>query len=61
MGQKGKVAPPAGLANIGVVLDRTRHAANIGAVCRVMKNLGYARLHLVNPTEFGHLAAVRLS
>ncbi|MBI5179660.1 MAG: hypothetical protein HZA04_10435 [Nitrospinae bacterium] len=48
------------LDNIGIVLDRTRHAANIGAVCRVMKNLGFNRLHLVNPSEFGHLAAVRM-
>lgn len=48
------------MANIGIVLDRTRHAANIGAVCRVMKNLGFRRLHLVNPTEYGHLAAARM-
>lgn len=46
--------------NVGVILDRTRHAANIGAVCRVMKNLGFRKLHLVDPTEFGYLSAVRL-
>lgn len=48
------------LNNIGIILDRTRHAANIGAVCRVLKNLGYKNLHLVNPTKFGHLSAVRM-
>lgn len=46
--------------NVGVVLDRTRHAANIGAVCRVMKNLGFRKLHLVEPTEFGYLSAIRM-
>jgi len=46
--------------NIGIVLHHTRHAANIGSVCRVMKNLGFRNLHLVHPTEYGHLAAVRM-
>jgi TrmH family RNA methyltransferase len=46
--------------NIGIVLHHARHAANIGSVCRVMKNLGFRNLHLVNPTEYGHLAAVRM-
>ncbi len=59
MGQR-KITPSAALDNIGIILDRTRHAANIGAVCRVMKNLGFSRLHLVNPTEYGHLAAIRM-
>jgi len=48
------------LNNIGIVLHHTRHAANIGSVCRVMKNLGFRNLHLVNPTEYGHLAAIRM-
>ncbi len=60
MGQRHKVAPPAPLSNVGIILDRTRHAANIGAVCRVMKNLGFSRLHLINPTGYGHLAAIRM-
>ena len=61
MGQQGlQVILPAALANVGIILDRTRHAANIGAVCRVMKNLGFLNLHLVNPTEYGHLAAIRM-
>ncbi|MBI5637628.1 MAG: hypothetical protein HZA03_06640 [Nitrospinae bacterium] len=58
--QRLEVTLPAALANVGIVLDRTRHAANIGAVCRVMKNLGFSNLHLVNPTEYGHLAAIRM-
>ncbi len=58
--QRREIILPAALANIGIVLDRTRHAANIGAVCRVMKNLGFSNLHLVNPTEYGHLAAIRM-
>ena len=48
------------LDNIGIVLDRTRHAANIGAVCRVMKNLGYKNLHIVSPTGYQHLAAIKM-
>ncbi len=60
MGQGREIARSAALDNIGIILDRTRHAANIGAACRVMKNLGFSRLHLVNPTEYGHLAAIRL-
>lgn len=61
MGQQGReIILSAALANVGIVLDRTRHAANIGAVCRVMKNLGFSNLHLVNPTEYGHLAAIRM-
>lgn len=58
--QRREVIHSTALANIGIILDRTRHAANIGAVCRVMKNLGFSNLHLVNPTEYGHLAAIRM-
>ena len=58
--QRPEVTLPAALANVGIILDRTRHAANIGAACRVMKNLGFSNLHLVNPTEYGHLAAIRM-
>jgi len=49
------------LDNIGIVLDRTRHAANIGAVCRVMKNLGYKNLHIVSPTHIRHLDALKMT
>lgn len=48
------------LDNIGIVLDRTRHAANIGAVCRVMKNLGFKNLHIVSPTKHRHLDAIKM-
>lgn len=49
------------LDNIGIVLDRPRHAANIGAVCRVMKNLGYKNLHIVSPTHIRHLDALKMT
>ena len=49
------------LDNIGIVLDRTRHAANIGAVCRVMKNLGFKNLHIVSPTHIRHLDALKMT
>lgn len=48
------------LDNIGIILDRTRHAANIGAVCRIMKNLGYRNLHIVSPSGYQHLAAIKM-
>lgn len=44
-----------------VILADTRHAGNIGAVARVMKNLGFSRLTLVNPTSRRHLEAVRMA
>ena len=37
------------LANIRVVLVRPLYGGNLGAVCRAMKNMGLARLTLVNP------------
>ncbi|GMT42529.1 MAG: tRNA (cytidine/uridine-2'-O-)-methyltransferase TrmJ [bacterium] len=46
--------------SIGIILDRTRHAANIGSVCRVMKNLGYKNLHIVSPTMLGHLSSIMM-
>ena len=49
------------LDNIGIVLDRTRHAGNIGSVSRLMKNLGFNHLHLVNPTEYMHISALRMA
>ncbi|MDH5509711.1 MAG: hypothetical protein OEZ32_05075 [Nitrospinota bacterium] len=46
---------------ISVILCQTRHAGNIGAVARLMKNLGLARLTLVRPTARGHLEAIRMA
>ncbi|MFH0822890.1 MAG: RNA methyltransferase [Pseudomonadota bacterium] len=41
------------LANIRVVLVGTTHPGNIGAVARVMKNMGLSNLTLVSSTDFG--------
>lgn len=43
-----------------VILADTRHAGNIGAVARFMKNMGLADLTLVNPTARGHLEAIKM-
>jgi len=37
------------LGNVKIVLCKPGEAGNIGAVCRVMKNMGLSRLRLVNP------------
>lgn len=46
---------------IEVILTDTRHAGNIGAVCRLMKNLNLTGLTLVNPTHRGHIEAVKMA
>ncbi len=43
----------AALDNVQIVLVGTTHAGNIGAVARVMKNMGLRRLTLVSSTECG--------
>ncbi len=40
--------------NIRIVLVNTTHPGNIGAVARAMKNMGLARLYLVEPRVFPH-------
>lgn len=40
------------LDRIRIVLVNTSHSGNIGAVARVMKNMGLTRLTLVNPKDF---------
>jgi tRNA (cytidine32/uridine32-2'-O)-methyltransferase len=40
------------LSRIRVVLVNTSHPGNIGAVARAMKNMGLARLTLVQPAQF---------
>ncbi|MBF0170739.1 MAG: hypothetical protein HQK87_06595, partial [Nitrospinae bacterium] len=45
---------------LAVILVDTRHAGNIGAVARFMKNMGLADLILVNPTARGHLEAIKM-
>ena len=37
------------LKDIVIILDKASESGNIGAVCRVMKNMGFSRLRLVNP------------
>ncbi len=44
-----------------IVLCNTRHAGNIGAVARLMKNLDITRLKLVNPTSRVHIDAIRMA
>lgn len=48
-GGRGTVAAVQILARIRVVLVRPRGAGNVGAVARAMKNMGLARLVLVDP------------
>lgn len=38
--------------NVRIILIRTTHPGNIGAVARAMKNMGFSRLYLVNPRTF---------
>ncbi|MEJ2045051.1 MAG: RNA methyltransferase [Reinekea sp.] len=40
------------LSNIRIVLIKTWHAGNIGAVARAMKNMGLSQLYLVDPIDF---------
>ena len=48
------------LKNVSVVLVRTSHGGNIGAVARAMANMGLSDLRLVNPVRFpGHEAIAR--
>lgn len=42
------------LDNIRIVLVNTSHPGNIGGVARAMKNMGLARLYLVEPRQFPH-------
>lgn len=43
--------------HVRIVLVEPTHPGNIGAVARAMKNMGFSRLHLVNPKEFPHSEA----
>ena len=49
------------LNRIRIVLVNPSHAGNIGAVARVMKNMGLTRLYLVNPKQFPDQQAVARS
>ena len=52
---------PLPIPPIDVVLVNTRHAGNIGSAARIMKNLGFDSLILVNPTNRAGLEAVRMA
>jgi tRNA/rRNA methyltransferase len=56
MGQRDSRASPSrpemNLANVLVVLDRPQSAENLGAVARVLKNFGLARLAVVAPPSW---------
>ena len=49
------------LENIVIILADTRHAGNIGATARIMKNMGIKELVLVNPSHLLQLEGVRLA
>lgn len=46
------------LKNIRIVMVNTSHPGNIGAAARAMKNMGLAKLYLVEPKEYPSLEAV---
>jgi len=48
------------MSDVTVILADTRHAGNIGSVARVMKNMGFKNLTLVNPTPRTHMEAIRM-
>jgi tRNA (cytidine32/uridine32-2'-O)-methyltransferase len=52
---------PSPLSKLRIVLVRTSHAGNIGAVARAMKNMGLAHLYLVQPKKFPSLEASALA
>jgi TrmH family RNA methyltransferase len=47
------------IPSIAIVLDRTQNPANIGAVVRAMKNMGFNDLRLVNPAPFARKDLLR--
>jgi len=47
-----------GLDNIRIVLIEPQFPGNIGAVARAMKNMGLAKLYLINPAQYPHKDAV---
>lgn len=53
--------PPAALARLRLVLLRPRNPENLGAVARVMKNLGLASWTLVDPRTLDFHAARRVA
>ncbi len=47
--------------SVRIVLVNTSHPGNIGGVARAMKNMGFARLYLVDPKEFPSASATARS
>lgn len=56
-----KQLTPLPVPPIDIVLVNTRHAGNIGSAARIMKNMGFDSLILVNPTNRAGLEAVRMA
>lgn len=48
-------------SQIRIILDRTTHPGNIGAVARAMKVMGLGDLHLVSPKLFPHAEATAMA
>ena len=46
---------------VQIVLVETSHPGNIGSVARAMKNMGLAKLSLINPKKFPHQEATALA
>jgi len=49
------------LKNIRIVMVNTSHPGNIGAAARAMKNMGLAKLYLVEPKDYPSLEAIHRS
>ncbi len=48
--------------NLTIILVEPQGPLNIGSVCRAMKNFGFTRLRLVNPTkEYMNLSAKKMA
>jgi len=57
---KQQANPPL-LKNIRIVMVNTSHPGNIGAAARAMKNMGLAKLYLVEPKDYPSLEAISRS
>src|SRR5512138_2316111 len=48
-------------ANVTIILVEPQSPGNVGMVCRAMKNMGLARLRLVNPCRIDHPEALKFA
>lgn len=56
-----RISLAASLAPFVVILHRPENAMNVGAVARAMKNMGFARLRLVQPVALDQATAQRVA